>query len=38
MTKNSDLGIREEHPQTRTVIKTDTRTRWTTYYDSSLWI
>jgi hypothetical protein len=23
MTKNSDLGIRGEHPQTRTVIKTD---------------
>ena len=24
MTKNSDLGIRGEHPQTRTVLKTDT--------------
>jgi len=23
MTKNSDLGIREQHPETRTVIKTD---------------
>ena len=23
MTKNSDLGLRGEHPQTRTVIKTD---------------
>jgi len=23
MTKNSDLGIREEHPKIRTVIKTD---------------
>jgi hypothetical protein len=23
MTKNSDLGIREEHPKVRTVIKTD---------------
>ena len=23
MTKNSDLGTREKHPETRTVIKTD---------------
>jgi len=24
MTKNSDLGIRGEHPETRTILKTDT--------------